>query len=274
MSLAQGTIGAAVGALVGAAVWTGLSYFTGWNLGVLAPIVGGAAGFGMGMGNKGRGGMEAGLIAAALTVAGVMASRAMLGSLEYADFTREMADVTPEDARDRLGWEIMERFEEQGVEMTWEDDDSFPIEVEHKLQDTWDVLDEDKKTEMMAAMAAETRGEMEESAVAGTFIYFLFNMGILGWIFMAMSAGCAYRIASTEVPQKAHVPLIDGTSSTGAAAMASPSSSGPARPVNRPAPATVPPESGGSFFANLGRAPERDPLEGKLARPPVEKDAA
>ncbi len=252
MSLVNGTLGALLGAAVGAAVWTGISWLTGWNLGILAPIVGGAAGFGMGMGNQGRGGATAGIIAAALTIAGVLASRCMLSELEYSDFADEMATISEEDAQDRLAWEVMDRMISNGETLSESDDDeSFPPEVESQAAQLWDQMDDQERAEFIAAMTDESRAMTDDAAGVGTFIFFLLNMGLFGWIFTALAAGTAFRIASTEIRH----------------AQSEPHSWNAPRPAALPVP--VADDTGGGYFARLGRLADVDPLEGRAATGPT-----
>jgi hypothetical protein len=268
MSLAHGTLGATAGALIGATVWTAISYLTGWNLGILAPIVGGCAGFGMGMGNKGKGGVEAGVLAATLTVLAVLGSRYALSQMEYADFNAEMAEVTEEDARDRLAWEIMDRYLEDGVELSEpEDDESYPPEVEAKLAIVWGGMDEVERHDFMKAMSQESLAFGEEHAEVGTFIFFLLNMGLFGWVFMVLAACTAYKTASTAVATVTTVDVIEPGKPRAAAMPAAPAA--PAAP--KPQPES---DGGGSYFARLGQAEQRDPLEHKRSPAPTDRQEA
>ncbi len=60
---------------MGAAVWVGVAHTTGYELTILAVVVGGSAGFGMGLGVKGRGGAPAGVLAAAAAVVCIVGAK-------------------------------------------------------------------------------------------------------------------------------------------------------------------------------------------------------
>src|SRR6185369_8502438 len=75
MPKGKGFAFAAAGALIGAFIWGALSMFIGWDLWILAPIVGGVAGLGMMYGTQARGGTPQGLGAAAFTVLAIFGAR-------------------------------------------------------------------------------------------------------------------------------------------------------------------------------------------------------
>src|SRR5262249_25540608 len=102
MNLGKGLLLSAIGAAAGAVVWIVLMKITGMSLWLLAPIVGGAAGYGMMRGTQMRGGFVAGVGAALMTVVAIAGARFYIVSEEVQAKTA----VTEEDAVAQLTQEI------------------------------------------------------------------------------------------------------------------------------------------------------------------------
>ena len=117
-TLMKGTLFSGIGALLGAGVWVGIAIATGYEIGWIAWGLGAAAGVGMAVGHEDDDGTTAGLIAAAMSIVGILAAKVMcfehLKSL-IGDFSVELvegiegADAAQGEQLARLG----EIFNEQ-----------------------------------------------------------------------------------------------------------------------------------------------------------------
>jgi hypothetical protein len=170
------------------------------RLGFLAILVGGLAGFGMGLGTKARGGVGAGFLAGCVAALAIMGSR--YGAIHFGvqNYLREQAEVTPEEAVDAVGDEVIEEFMARGVE--FEDEDEYYDAVALEAQRRWDALSPEQQQEYMAALSkhyAEESGGQEFAGVA-TVVMFLVDFGLFGFIWVMLGVGTAYQIGATKGP--------------------------------------------------------------------------
>lgn len=114
--LGKGFTFAVVGAVVGALVWFVIIEFTGWSLWVLAPIVGGAAGYGMMRGTQMRGGFPAGVLAAGLTLFAIFGVRFIVVNNEI----QSHLAVSEENVINEIAYGVAEEWEEEGYEV-WDE---------------------------------------------------------------------------------------------------------------------------------------------------------
>ncbi len=190
MPFAKGLAFSALGALIGALVWFGLITATGLNLWLLAPIVGGAAGFGMMRGTQAQGGLLAGAGAAACTLAAIFATRAMIVSGEVHEATR----VGPEEAKEALAQRAAEDLANKGVEVfnqTEESDDYIPA-VYARAEQQWETMDQPEREALIASLQPEG----DQAAAFLTPLALLFDFGIFGTICGALAAGSAFKCGS------------------------------------------------------------------------------
>lgn len=155
MNSAGAILGGLIGGAVGAAIWAAIGYFTGYEVGWIAWGIGALVGFGVTVGNRGRGGIAAGGTAAILALTSVLAAKwivvqaqmnQMLGGDELV--VSYFADV--------ILWET----EEQGHELTMPDPDAarsiadyYPAEVWQHAERQWAARDEAEKERLRAVPA-------------------------------------------------------------------------------------------------------------------------
>lgn len=77
-SLVRGTIFSFLGAMLGAIIWAAFAYFTHLELGYIAWGLGGLAGLGMAWGHEDSGGTVAGIIAAGMSLVGIVAAKILI----------------------------------------------------------------------------------------------------------------------------------------------------------------------------------------------------
>jgi predicted Zn finger-like uncharacterized protein len=77
-SLLRGTVFSFLGAMLGAIVWALFTYFTMWELGYIAWGLGGLAGLGMALGHDDEDGTIAGIIAACMSLVGIVAAKILI----------------------------------------------------------------------------------------------------------------------------------------------------------------------------------------------------
>jgi predicted Zn finger-like uncharacterized protein len=77
-SLLRGTLLSFVGAMLGAVIWAGIAYLTSMELGYVAWGLGALAGFGMALGHDDDDGTFAGIIAAFMSLAGIVVAKVLI----------------------------------------------------------------------------------------------------------------------------------------------------------------------------------------------------
>ncbi len=190
MNLGKGLAFSAVGALAGAVVWIILVKITGWSLWVLAPIVGGAAGFGMMRATQMKGGPVAGVGAAAMTLVAIFGARYFIVSQ---DVQARLA-VSEDDAYAMLVGDVAERMEQRGLEV-YDDDGEYVTAVRRKAKEVWSEMSELERSQYAAARQRES----DEAAGMLTPLGLLFDFGIFGTICAALAAGTAFKTGSAKL---------------------------------------------------------------------------
>lgn len=77
-SLLRGTLFSFIAAMIGAAIWAVLAYFTQYQFGFVAIALGGLSGAGMSLGHDDDDGTLAGIIAAGMSIIGIIAAKVMI----------------------------------------------------------------------------------------------------------------------------------------------------------------------------------------------------
>lgn len=202
MSMGKGLAFSALGALVAAAVWVFIIKATGWNLWILAPIVGGAAGFGMMRGMQMKGGVPAGITAAACTLVAIFAARLIVVNGEV----HELTTVDHEDAVAMIADDVANEWAEKDIETYSEEEEDYLPEVYAAAQSQWDEMSAFEQDEYLAQFAPES----DQAAAFITPFALLFDFGILGTLIAAISAGSAFKLGSITLEdalvQEGHVP--------------------------------------------------------------------
>jgi hypothetical protein len=206
MSLAKGLAVSVVCGGIGAVAWAGLTYATGWQLGLVAVVVGGAAGFGMAHGSGGRGGAQAGLLAALVALVAILAGNFAAAQVMVHKHLSD-SGITEEGAINAIAQEIYhdmmavgETFEgaERDAETGW------PVIVSYRARMRWEGMSEESRREFLAAKAAGFRQDMEEAApLAGLAAFLVMTLHWKSLAIIALGVVTAFRIGSTDAKAEA-----------------------------------------------------------------------
>lgn len=189
--LGKGFTFAVVGAVVGALVWFVIIEITGWSLWVLAPIVGGAAGYGMMRGTQMRGGFPAGVLAAGLTLFAIFGVRFIVVNNEI----QSHLAVSEENVINEIAYGVAEEWEEEGYEVWDEQEEDYLPEVYDEAADRWTDMSETEQEEFMSML---TEGSDEAAALFTPFAL-LFDFGLFGTFCAVLAAGTAFKTGSTTL---------------------------------------------------------------------------
>lgn len=193
MNLGKGLAFSALGALAGAIVWVVLIQLTGWSLWLLAPLVGGGAGFGMMRATQMRGGSTAGLLAVAVTVLAIFGARFFVVN---SFLNSELTADTEEESIEYLAGDVANEWMNEDIDTMTEDGD-YTEAVYAEAHERWAGMTGAERAEYTAHIN-------EDTAVVGavlTPIALLFDFGLIGTICTVIAAGGAYKTASTNLEE-------------------------------------------------------------------------
>ena len=215
-ALAGGVIAGSIGALV----WAGIAYFTGYEVGWVAWGVGGLVGFGVVLGSSGNRSRTAGIIAVVITVMALMAAKYTTVQLVLADGS-EITEALVSGLQDDelvvsyIADDVVVEFMSDDIPVHWPvgvdpsqatTQVEYPADVWTIAQSRWDgmVLTEREEyrsslEEMVTANLAlaldELRGELAQVGFIGSF-------GFLDIIFFGLAIATAYKVAAVAATEQ------------------------------------------------------------------------
>lgn len=198
MSLGRGFFGGLMGAAAGGAGWAAISMATDMRLGFLAIAVGGLAGFGMGVGNKARGGIGAGVLAALAAAVGILGSRYVVTHFGVQALLRGGAGVTEDIAVTEVASDIYTEWTGAGYELEFEADDEYPAAVVEEAKRRWSRLTPEEQSAYLVALAAHYHEQGQEFAGTMTAIAFLIDFGLFGFMWVGFGVATAFKIGCTR----------------------------------------------------------------------------
>ena len=269
------------GALLGGAIWVGIGYFTGYELGFLAIGVGAACGVGVAMGANGRAGVEGGILAATLAVFAIVGARYFIVKLALMDMARQaMAESSDfaSDAGDDEYWisviadQLIENMGDDAEYLQWPMDDEsldddviandYPSEIWSQALGTWRGMSASERERFCAVarseMAREAEGGMEVAAGIVTLISCFRPMSLL---FLAMAVGTAFKVAANSRPAGESAGVQNGALAVEDEklhAMPAWMRAASEPPPDAPAPAAPSPSSGAARHTTHATAPRND----------------
>jgi len=217
-NFAKAALGGAMGAAVGAMIWVMLAFFTGWQFGIFAIVLGGFVGFGVGQGWGGRGGLAAGVLAGSIALVGVLAAHYGVLQVAIDQFFSGEYEVDDELMLDHIAWGVLEEFEAAEVEMTYVDDDSYPPEVWAEAERRWASMDEFERAEAREAFIAQAETDAENAGFFFDLFAYLFTFGFFDLLCLGLAVSTAFKIASRNALEAAvsrGMVTEDGLSLTG-----------------------------------------------------------
>lgn len=200
----KGLAFAAVGAAIGAVVWVILVQVTGFSLWILAPVVGGCAGYGMMRGTQMRGGMPAGIAAGALTLAAIFGARWFLINHEVESLLA-FDDVA---AVEQIAFDVADEWADEGYEVYDEEEADFLPAVYQEAAQRWADFSPAERDDYIASFEEDNAG----AAAVLTPLGLLFDFGLFGTLCAVLAAGTAFKTGSITLEES----LIQRGHATGA----------------------------------------------------------
>ena len=198
MLLLRGAFFGLVCGAIGAAMWAAVAYFTGYELGLLAIVVGGLCGFGMGMGNAGRGGAGAGLVAAFVTFLAIMGGKFAVVQVMLDDFLQSEAVVFDEEASlDAIAGQVYQEFDASGQDMG-EEGDEWPSAVWSETCARWQAMSGAEREQFTADLQRQYQTDMAAARPVIGVVAFLFSFGLMDLVFFGLALSTAFKIGATN----------------------------------------------------------------------------
>ena len=213
-------VGGAVAGTVGALIWAGIAYFTGYELGWIAWAVGGLVGFGVLVGSAGERSNTAGVVAVVVAVVALLGAKYMTVQMllgNDAEITDAFVSGLQEDELviSYLADDVAAQFADEGRPVDWPAgvDPSqattrveYPPDVWNAAQGRWDNMSHTEReqfradlTEMVSANVTEAmdaiRGELTQVGFMGSF-------GPLDLIFFGLAVVTAYKVAAGSTAEQ------------------------------------------------------------------------
>lgn len=248
MSVARGLVGGIVGGALGAAVWSAITYFTHYELGIVAWLVGVAVGFGVAMGTGGKGRPALGVLAALLAFASIFGGKLATAHFAAQDFIHDGGkDWDETDAFQCYVDKVALEYEGNGTDLSApQDDEAYPPEVMKEAEARWAGMSASERESFMVSWVAERRQEMVEHAGVVTLIAFVGSMSPYDLLWTVLSVGTAYRLGARDARKKTEGEGVQQVEE-------------------------VVPVPGGSYFASLGQPAARPGVPAELS---AERDRA
>jgi hypothetical protein len=200
-------IAAAVGGLIGASVWAGITYFTGYEIGWIAWGVGFVVGLAVRIGAGEANGVGPGVVAVIGAVAALLAGKYAAVHLLVGNELAAGSAVTisAENMQMGMAYEVVEEMEGQGKKLSWPPGQSveivempthFPSEVWAEAQKRWNAFPPEEQAqqiaarqEMMAALTGELQGMIVDEGFKGSF-------SPIALLFFGLAIFTAFRLGS------------------------------------------------------------------------------
>ena len=229
-------LGGLIVALLGAAIWAGVTYFTGWELGLIGWLIGVAVGAGVFALSDKRRSPARGAVAAGVACLGILTGKFAWTVLDTSRWVTEanaafrhdldtddeyvISYIADEEAAsdaqwDRVGWPLPDQFGGRFAEA------HYPPELWAIASERWSAMDtaeQDQQRDDLYETYAEHRSAFE---LAGTYFQYQFTFWDILWFGLAMVS--AFSIAAKGGDAPAHDPYNQFPTGPGAP------------PTNRPA---------------------------------------
>ncbi|UCG89211.1 MAG: hypothetical protein JSW71_12000 [Gemmatimonadota bacterium] len=213
-------VGGAVAGTIGALIWAGIAYFTGYELGWIAWAVGGMVGFGVLVGSARERTNSAGVIAVVVAMAALLGGKYMTVHLLLGDdsqITEAFVSGLQDDELviSYLADDVAAQFADEGKPVDWPvgvDPSQATTQVEYPpdvwavAQGRWDAMSHTEREQFRAELETMVSANVTEAmeAIRGelTQVGFIGSFGALDLIFFGLAVVTAYKVAAGSAPER------------------------------------------------------------------------
>ncbi len=284
MKFLLGFLGGVVGGAVGAAIWAAVTYFTHYEIGWMAVVLGACVGFGWALCSSKRGGAISGVAAALIAIVAVFGGKFAVAHFMVQDFIAGQSNekMTDADALEWLAGDVLEHFESTGraVSAPSTAANGYPPEVWAQANAEWSKMDPPTREGFKREREAMVRANVKDVGVIATIIAFLGSFGLWDLLWLGFSATAAFRIAAARGEQTqteiAGEPILNPGATPGQATPPALAKGQPAAPGAAP----EKPAYGTTFWATATEPPAQPKtpsiadIRARAAQQDKSKDAA
>lgn len=208
-------LGAALGGLLGAALWTAVAFFFNYEIGWIAWGVGVAAGFGAAKFGE-RLDWVTGVAAAAVAVLsiglGKFATVHLVVDDSLAQFTSGAQGIDDELAISYVADEVVMAFREEGRKLDWPNGvepanpsarGEYPRDVWNEAEAFWTALEPRERTELKGEISSDMQANVAVIRASAIEAGFKDSFGALDVLFVLLAIGSAYKLGSGASATKA-----------------------------------------------------------------------
>lgn len=207
--MTKGFIGALIGGVIGAAIWAAIAYFSGYELGIIAWLLGGVVGLGMALGAGDESDTPTGVVAAMVAIGAIALGKfTAIHFLVERDLNKmyaEEAPITLDDAKVYLAEQLVDEYTAAGKPLTWPEGmtyeeasvlTDYPTDLQKDVEARWATLSPDVHEQYRVAVE-QFRVEglsMAKSAIKDMAFKESFSMWDAIWILLAVAT--AFKVGA------------------------------------------------------------------------------
>jgi hypothetical protein len=213
MRIGGAIVGGALAGFLGAMIWAGISYFTGFEIGWIAWGIGGMVGLGCVWGGKGSSNLL-GLTAVVITLLSILAGkyaavelsiRNEIGSEEEVLQNALAALQDDEVVVSYLADEIIEEQEARGETIKWPSgvnpeetshQQDYPPAIWSKAASRWKEMPPEEQEEYREQLADQVRANVQAFMGNISSYGFLYSFGLMDLLFFGLAVTTAFKIAA------------------------------------------------------------------------------
>lgn len=209
----SGLIAGVIAGIVGAAIWAGVSFYSGYEIGWIAWGIGGIVGIAVVSGSK-TPGAAGGLAAALITIISItggkyvsvdMAVNDMVGDEE--SIVQESIDRIDSDTNFVISYvadEIIESLDGD-TDVNWPEDydeddikTEYPAKYWQQAEEQWNAMAPEDQTAYRDQLKGEVRTDMEAGVEMMRTFGFIGSFGLMDFVFFGLAVITAFKLGSGE----------------------------------------------------------------------------
>jgi hypothetical protein len=206
MNVTGSIIGGLIGGVVGAALWGGISYFTGYEIGWIAWGVGGLVGLGCALASS-EVGPAHGIVAVVITVLSILGGKFLAVELSKSQVVESYLNQFQDDEYmiSLIADEVVEENVSAGKKIQWPPGVSpseaigkldYPPAIWREAKSRWDQMGNQNKEAFRNQLTDRARDEIESNYSEVSKDVFLSSFSLMDLLFFGLAVVTAYRIAS------------------------------------------------------------------------------
>lgn len=181
--------GGVAGGVIGVVLWASVTYFTGYEIGWVAWLVGVLTGAGASTAIENRGGILVGMLACVIAIGSVGVGKIAMARLEASEAIANIGhNFTDEDAVLHMA-----RTEPQNAASGEDDDDAATLD---RAAARWESMSETERDAYRLQAANEVRQEMEANAEAVTVVTLAGSLSPYDLVWIGLAGVSAFKLGS------------------------------------------------------------------------------